>query len=189
MIRKNTQPIEGKSIERRSVTSHYHGSKISGCQQSFFDSEGHLHCRTSCRFAPVCNHAEENHTCQRFRSFYRLGPRFVEIHDWSCYHGNVTNDVSPLLALFLKSFFLNFTKKWTKVDMLFFNVSVLEKLNSDKVYIIGGLVDHHVLRVRITYSGLDSYWKYSSNPRQVCGDLHLLILDLLVHITHKKCYL
>ena len=78
MIRKNTQPIEGKSIERRSVTSHYHGSKISGCQQSFFDSEGHLHCRTSCRFAPVCNHAEENHTCQRFRSFYRLGPRFVE---------------------------------------------------------------------------------------------------------------
>lgn len=162
---------------------------VSGCQESFFDRDGHLHCRTGCRFAPVCNHAEENHTCQLFRSFYRLGPRIIEIHDWFCYHGNVTNDFSSPLALFLKNVFFNFTKKWTKVDMLFFNVSVLEKLNNDKVYTIGGLVDHHVLRVRIRYSGLDSYWQYSSNPRQVCGDLHLLILVLLIHITYKKCYL
>ena len=50
-------------------------------------------------FVSVCNHAEENHACQFFRSFYRLGPRFVEIHKF-CYHDNVTNDISSLLAFF-----------------------------------------------------------------------------------------
>ena len=28
------------------MTSRYHGSKISGYEQSFLDREGHLHCRT-----------------------------------------------------------------------------------------------------------------------------------------------
>ena len=56
------------------VTSSYHGSKISGSQQSFLrktficiverwrKSMGY-------RFVPECNHAPEIHTCQFFRFF------------------------------------------------------------------------------------------------------------------------
>ena len=32
-------------LNKRSVTSGYHGGKISGSQQSFFDRDGHLDCR------------------------------------------------------------------------------------------------------------------------------------------------
>ena len=31
-------------LNKRSVTSGYHGAKISGSQQSFFDRDGHLDC-------------------------------------------------------------------------------------------------------------------------------------------------
>ena len=57
------------------VTSSYHGSKISGSQQSF------LRKTVTCiverqrksmgyRFVPECNHAPETHTCQFFRFFF-----------------------------------------------------------------------------------------------------------------------
>ena len=59
-------------IKSRSVMSGYHGSKISGSQQSFLT--GHLHCQRwklsmGYRFVPECNHAQESHTCQRFCCF------------------------------------------------------------------------------------------------------------------------
>ena len=64
-------------IKERSVTSHHHGSKISGSQQSFFaetaaaiciverwkESMGYL-------FVPKCNGAQESHPCHFFVSFF-----------------------------------------------------------------------------------------------------------------------
>ena len=36
------------------------------------------------RFVPECNHAQESHTCQFFRSFSAIfvGPRFVDATPW-----------------------------------------------------------------------------------------------------------
>ena len=59
-------------IKSRNVMSGYHGSKISGSQQSFLTA--HLHCQRwklsmGYRFVPECNHAQESHTCQPFHCF------------------------------------------------------------------------------------------------------------------------
>ena len=68
--------------ERRSVTSCYHGRKISGSQQSFLieapirfverwkKSMGY-------RFGPECNHARKSHICQFF-----FPAIFVEIQEF-----------------------------------------------------------------------------------------------------------
>ena len=71
----------------RSVTSCYHGSKISGSQQSFLIEtasclDERLKKSTGYRFVPKCNHAQKSHTCQFFRVFFPAkfaGPQFVEI--------------------------------------------------------------------------------------------------------------
>ena len=57
----------GFLIQRRSVTSRYHGSKISGSQQSFWTETvvcivDRLKKRMGCCFVPDCNHAQESHT-------------------------------------------------------------------------------------------------------------------------------
>ena len=71
----------------RSVTSCYHGSKISGSQQSFLIEtasciDERLNKSTGYRFVPKCNHAQKSHACQFFRVFFPAkfaGPQFVEI--------------------------------------------------------------------------------------------------------------
>ena len=64
-------------IERRSVTSCDHGSKISRTQQSFLTEMA--------IFVPECNHAQEqSHTSLFFRFF------FAAIFAGPCYHGNIT---------------------------------------------------------------------------------------------------
>ena len=58
--------------------SPYHGSKNSWISTIFFVSDGHLHCQKWWRkvhcmgyhFVPVCNHAQENHTCQSLSFFF-----------------------------------------------------------------------------------------------------------------------
>ena len=56
-------------IKRRSVTSRYHGGKISRSQQSFLTETAicvveRRKKSLGYRFAPECNHAQESHTCQ-----------------------------------------------------------------------------------------------------------------------------
>ena len=69
------------------MTSCYHGSKISGSQQSFLIEtasciDERLNKSTGYRFVPKCNHAQKSHACQFFRVFFPAkfaGPQFVEI--------------------------------------------------------------------------------------------------------------
>ena len=69
------------------MTSCYHGSKISGSQQSFLREtasciDEQLKKSIVYRFVPNCNHAQKSHTCQFFRVFFPAkftGPPFVEI--------------------------------------------------------------------------------------------------------------
>ena len=64
------------SIERRSVTSRYHGSKICGSQQSFFTEkvvcidERWKKNTANYRFVPEWNHAQESHTCHFFLFYF-----------------------------------------------------------------------------------------------------------------------
>ena len=63
-------------IERKSVTSHYHGSKVSGSQQSFLTETAiciveRWKKSMGYRFVPECNHGQEqSRTCQFFRFFF-----------------------------------------------------------------------------------------------------------------------
>ena len=61
-------------VERRRVTSSYHGTKISASQQSFVTEM--VICiverwreRMGYRFVSNCNHAQESNTCQLFSFF------------------------------------------------------------------------------------------------------------------------
>ena len=77
-------------IERRSVTSCDHGSKISRTQQSFLTEMAIGNVERwkksmGSRFVPECNHAQEqSHTSLFFRFF------FAAIFAGPCYHGNIT---------------------------------------------------------------------------------------------------
>ena len=82
-------------IERKCVTSCYHGSKISGSQPSFLTETAifvleRWKKRMDYRFYPECNQAQESHIHQLF-VFFNVAfarPRFVEIQKF-CYHGNM----------------------------------------------------------------------------------------------------
>ena len=76
-------PLPSRCVS--SVTSRYHSIKISGSQQSF------LRKRVRYRVVRECNHAQESHKCQLYRSFSDIfaGSPFVEVQKF-CYHGNVT---------------------------------------------------------------------------------------------------
>ena len=77
--------------------SRYHGSKISGTQQSFSTETAICIVEQwkkvmGYHFVPEYNHAQERHTRQFFRFYFSAifaGQRFVEIQTF-CYHGNVT---------------------------------------------------------------------------------------------------
>ena len=67
------------------TSSHYHGGKITGSQQSFLTEIAicivdRWKKSMATRFFAECNHAQESHTCQYFRFLAMFaGPRFVEI--------------------------------------------------------------------------------------------------------------
>ena len=70
--------LEWSKAERRSVTSCYHGSKISGPQQSFLTktaicrlSNGGWKAWATISFRE-CNHVRESHTCRLFRFSFHL---------------------------------------------------------------------------------------------------------------------
>ena len=91
IIRSIEQP-NSMVIERKSVTSRCHGSKISGSQQYFLDRDGHLHCRTmekSMGKGKSCISISPLFVCFFFPVILE-GPQFVEIQK-CCYHGNVTS--------------------------------------------------------------------------------------------------
>ena len=73
-------------IERRSVTSCDHGSKISRSQQSFLTEMaiGIVERWKKSMGSRLCNHAQESHTSLFFRFF------FPAIFAGPCYHGNIT---------------------------------------------------------------------------------------------------
>ena len=82
-------------MERGSERSRYHGSKISGSQQSFLTETAICiveRWKKSMGYRPVskCNHAEESHTVTSilFSAIF-AGPLFVEIPTF-CNHGKVT---------------------------------------------------------------------------------------------------
>ena len=83
------------NMEWRSVTSRYHGSKISGSLQSFLKEKGicvgeRWKNSMEYRFVLECSQARESHTFQSFRfSAIFAVKRFVEIKK-CCYYGNVT---------------------------------------------------------------------------------------------------
>ena len=70
----------------RRVTSGYHGSKMSGSQQSLLrEAAICIDCRTveksictGYRFVPKCNNAEESHTCP----YFSLNLPYLEDHEF-----------------------------------------------------------------------------------------------------------
>ena len=70
----------------RRVTSGYHGSKMSGSQQSLLrEAAICIDCRTveksictGYRFVPKCNYAEESHTCP----YFSLNLPYLEDHEF-----------------------------------------------------------------------------------------------------------
>ena len=120
------------------MTLRYHGSKISGSQQSFLTETAiciveRLNKSMDYRLVPECNQVRECHACQFFcfLSLYIFAaPQFVEIQKF-CHHGNVlTNDFSSIsteedILITLKYFCLGyfcsesaiiaFSRKWLKI--------------------------------------------------------------------------
>ena len=81
------------------MTSHHHGSKISGSQQSFFAEMAAAICiverwkeSMGYRFVPKCNDAQESHPRHFFCFVFSdilARPLFADIQKF-CYHNNMT---------------------------------------------------------------------------------------------------